>query len=204
MVEKTGVEAENIKDRVPSIRFSDEIYLMVRTLTAAMKECPAFKKNDEYICSQVLGLTFVNQLHKIMENVEVFLYPYVAKIRMLPYTALQMKDVHSQNIKNAFSTLGCVLTGQRAFPESRNDGAAKAALQALDVALFQGPDFFLLKQELLKKVLGYGRDVAEIRSYKNFELQILHNLDQEDTHLVISKKFVGELLVLLLASVDGK
>lgn len=84
-MEVTNVEAENVKERVPAIRFTEEVYLMLQILCRTMRDSPAYKKNEEYICSQVLGLAFGNQLHKVAENVELYLYPYIAKARVLGF-----------------------------------------------------------------------------------------------------------------------
>lgn len=49
---------------------------------------------------------------------------------------------------------------------------------------------------------GYGKEVTGILSYKNFEQQMLHNLEPQGTHVVVGKKFLGELLQLLRGTAD--
>lgn len=194
MVEQTHVEAENVKEKVPALRFSEEVFYMLRILNNKLRECEAYRKHEDFICSQVLGLAFANQLQKVAANAEIYLYPYLAKARMLSYTEQQMKEVHRTNIANAFATLGCAFTGAEAFPNAPNRGNVKDHVQAVNAELLDlhGP-----KRELLERLLSYGKEVTGILSYKNFEQQMLHNLEQQDTHLVLSKKFLGELLLLL-------
>ena len=43
------------------------------------------------------------------------------------------------------------------------------------------------KRELLQKILRYGKEISRVLTYKNFEQQILHCLEQEDTQQFLRK-----------------
>jgi hypothetical protein len=45
--------------------------------------------------------------------------------------------------------------------------------------------FGIVKNQLIQKLSKYGREISQIKSFKNFEYQLIHSLEQEDTFLVI-------------------
>jgi len=181
----------------PSIRFSEEIYYLLNVLHERMQEHKAFKNHEDFICSQILGLTFQTYLQKIEKRKEMFLFPYLAKIKMIGFITTQLTEVHELNIRNTLNTFIDMLTGQNAFRDelgggAKNESELDKAVTNLNSELRNlGKD----KRELLQKILRYGKEISRVLTYKNFEQQILHCLEQEDTQQFLSKKFIGELLL---------
>lgn len=89
-----------------------------------------------------------------------------------------MTEVHAKNIENAFHAFAAYLTGQNAFKEEAGESSCKAALMLLNRELVS---HYSVKHQIVKKLLGYGKEISGILSYKNFELQVVHSLEQEDT-----------------------
>lgn len=57
------IRPESVTQNFPSIRFSEEIYYMLNVLNERMREHEIFTKHyyakqEDLICSQLLGLTF--------------------------------------------------------------------------------------------------------------------------------------------------
>lgn len=126
----------------------------------------------------------------------MYLFPYLAKIKMIGFITNQLQEVHGLNIRNTLYTFIEMLTGQSAFRETA--GTEKSADQSKAVDLTRElRDMSKDKHELLKKILRYGKEISRVLAYKNFEQQILHSLEQEDTQQFLSKKFIGELFVLI-------
>lgn len=137
---------------------------MTQLLEKTMMESKVFLSNKDAICSQILGLVFANQLVKVSQNIEAYLYPYIAKVKLLEFTRAQMTEMHPVNIKNAFDTFADVMSGQRSF--SQADSSVKGIVDELNKELRHFND---IKYQILKRLLGYGREVTGIGSYKNFE-----------------------------------
>jgi len=55
---------------------------------------------------------------------------------------------------------------------------------------------------LMGKFKGIGREMDEIRSYKNFENMILHCMEPENTNICISKKLIGQIVNLIRSNKD--
>ena len=194
------IKPDCVTENFPSIRFSEEIYYMLNVLNEKMQAHEAFTKHEDFICSQLLGLTFQSYLIEIEKNKELYLFPYLAKIKMIGFVTTQLREVHELNIRNTLYTFIDMLTGQSAFrgvaggEKSAQDQGKPTAIGELTRELrAMSKD----KHELLKKILRYGKEISRILPYKNFELQILHSLEQEDTQQFLSKKFIGELFVLI-------
>lgn len=128
----------------------------------------------------------------------MYLFPYLAKIKMIGFITTQLQEVHGLNIRNTLYTFIEMLTGQSAFRETA--GAEKSGQdqsKAIMDLTRELRDMSKDKHELLKKILRYGKEISRVLAYKNFEQQILHSLEQEDTQQFLSKKFIGELFVLI-------
>mmetsp|Transcript_28275 Transcript_28275/g.42808 ORF Transcript_28275/g.42808 Transcript_28275/m.42808 type:complete len:136 (+) Transcript_28275:2286-2693(+) len=54
-----------------------------------------------------------------------------------------------------------------------------------------------MRTPLLNKILKYGREISSVVAFKNFEHQLIHSLEQDDTQLCISKKLLGTLIVTI-------
>ena len=94
------------------------------------------------------------------------------------------------NFKNAFIVFRKTILGQRAFTDSTKVKdlqieAVNSSIKAMGTR-YHGT--------LLKKILDSSSEVQHIVSYKNFEYQLLHSLDQEDSIVSISRKLLSELL----------
>ena len=178
------IKPDCVTENFPSIRFSEEIYYMLNVLNEKMLEHEAFTKHEDFICSQLLGLTFQSYLLEIEKNKELYLFPYLAKIKMIGFVTTQLREVHELNIRNTLYTFIDMLTGQSAFrgaaggEKSAQDQGKPAAIGELTREL---RTMSKNKHELMKKMLRYGKEISRILPYKNFELQILHSLEQEDT-----------------------
>jgi len=48
--------------------------------------------------------------------------------------------------------------------------------------------------ELLKKLLRHGKESSFLLGYKNFENQVFHCLEPDDSQITISKKLIGNLI----------
>ena len=103
---------------------------------------------------------------------------------MIGFVTTQLREVHDLNIRNTLYTFIDMLTGQSAFrgaggsEKSAQDPNRPTAIGDLTRELrAMSKD----KHELLKKILRYGKEISRILPYKNFEYQILHSLEQEDT-----------------------
>lgn len=187
------IKPDCVTQNFPSIRFSEEIYYLLNVLNERMREHEAFKEHEDFICSQLLGLTFQSYLQKIERNKEMYLFPYLAKIKMIGFITTQLQEVHDLNIRNTLFTIRDMLTGQSAFREPTGAEKPEPIKTATDMLNSELRDMSKDKQELLKKILRYGKEISRVLAYKNFEQQILHSLEQEDTQQFLSKKFIGEL-----------
>jgi len=131
----------------------------------------------------------------------MYLFPYLAKIKMIGFITTQLQEVHDLNIRNTLYTFRDMLTGQNAFRETADKSdPIKSATEMLNREL---RDMSKDKHELLKKILRYGKEISRVLAYKNFEQQILHSLEQEDTQQFLSKKFIGELFLLIREQPDA-
>ena len=63
-------------------------------------KCPS-DKQDNLICNQIIGLVFGVQAKKILGNIQLFMMPYVAKIKMVSFIKEQLTRMQAINVKNA-------------------------------------------------------------------------------------------------------
>lgn len=110
-----------VKDRFPTLRFTEEVHHMLNVLDKRLQEHARFKDNEELISSQILGLIFEKWMKKIERNREIYLFPYLQK-KSMAFVSSSMRDIHDQNIKNVFLTFDAVILGKNAFEDKDNAG----------------------------------------------------------------------------------
>mmetsp|Transcript_28275 Transcript_28275/g.42812 ORF Transcript_28275/g.42812 Transcript_28275/m.42812 type:complete len:91 (+) Transcript_28275:1989-2261(+) len=76
---------------------------------------------DELVTSHILGLVFEAQTHKVWNSFEIFLYPYLQKMKLLNIAQDSIRNVHKTNIQNVIETLMAFMTGKIAFPNSESE-----------------------------------------------------------------------------------
>jgi hypothetical protein len=122
---------QHVKEKFPSLRFSEEISYLVTVLNTTLKgvdfskehldKCkdePALTSNKEdQIASLILGLIFKAPMRKIHAKYDLYLYPYLLKIKLLMLIDELVSTTHKINIENVFRTLEAYMCGATAFPE---------------------------------------------------------------------------------------
>ena len=166
-----GIDSDQVKEKFPAIRFSEEVHQMLSILHHHLKHMEGGPNKDDLISSNILGLIFAPQVRKIWEMFDLFLYPYLSKIRLMSIVEDQLKKVHNINITNIIETFLAFMTGEQAFPDSESENWNKELNQKL--AQHQQTT----KQPLLNKILKYGQEISGVLPYKNFENQIIHSLE---------------------------
>ena len=78
-----GIDNEEIKDKFPSIRFSEELLVMIGIMHKQLSELEyqGSETVEEEVCTQILGLIFIPKILKIQENFALYLYPYASKVK---------------------------------------------------------------------------------------------------------------------------
>ena len=52
---------------------------------------------------------------------------------------------------------------------------------------------------MVKKVLEFGTEQASVLSYKNFEQQLLHSLDAEDSRVSVSRAVLADFMTAIIS-----
>lgn len=122
---------QHVKDKFPSLRFSEEISYLVTVLNTTLKGVDFTKKHldtakdepmlntnkEDQIASLILGLIFKAPMRKVHAKYDLYLYPYLLKIKLLMLIDELVSTTHKINIENAFRTLEAYMCGVPAFPE---------------------------------------------------------------------------------------
>ena len=116
-----NIEAESLKEKFPSFRFSEEISYMVTVLNQQLRGLKCSVNKEETVCSQILGLVFGHQTDKIWKSYDLFLYPYLSKIKLLAFVGEQIKSTHQQNIENVIHCFVAFMAGELPFMDSANE-----------------------------------------------------------------------------------
>ena len=183
-----GLEPDGVKEKYPTFRFTEEVILMLNILCNAIRRVKSVIPEHD-APQQILGLVFERALTKIKEKRHLYLYPHLGKVKMVGFLEENLTVTHKVNFENAFDTFIAYFTGQPAFPDAGADAAHIVGLNKALVTLRQ--DYHM---NIFKKMLGNGREISSVFSYKNFEHQLIHSLDAEDCKVVISRKLLAELL----------
>lgn len=81
-------------------------------------QCPS-DKQDILICNIIIGILFGVQCKKILEKIQLFMMPYIAKIKMVSFIKEQLTRMQTINVKNAMKVFISFTTGQ-GFEEDAN------------------------------------------------------------------------------------
>jgi len=101
---------------------------MLNLIYSAMAERENFRKREELISSQILGLIFQKKIEEIESNLTINLLPYLQKSNVT-FVRSYLQEVHAKNIRSAFQILNFVILGEELKPPGAN-GEEKAATQA--------------------------------------------------------------------------
>jgi hypothetical protein len=121
---------QHVKDKFPSLRFSEEISYLVTVLNTTLKRldwsasypkeersASGMSNKEDQITSLILGLIFKGPMRKVHAKYDLYLYPYLSKIKLLMLIDELVSTTHKINIENVFRTLEAYLCGVGAFPE---------------------------------------------------------------------------------------
>lgn len=50
---------------------------------------------------------------------------------------------------------------------------------------------------ILNTLLQQGKEISHVQSYKNFDNMVIHSLEQDDTHVCMSKKLLGRVVQVI-------
>lgn len=108
-----------------------------------------------------------------------------------------INSVHELNVTNAITAFGCFVQNED-FPkkEGQTDGTKEQKIYNGHIKEL----FTKTHTELLRKFLTKGKEVSSLLSYMNFENQICHSLEQDDTRVSMSKKLIGNLYTYIGAN----
>jgi hypothetical protein len=99
-------------------------------------------------------------------------------------------NIHERNITNAVTAFTCFISNED-FP--KKEGALDGTNFSKQYNRNVKELFTKTHSDLLRKILSKGKEVSSLLSYMNFENQICHSLEQDDTRVTMSKKLIGQL-----------
>jgi len=121
---------QHVKEKFPSLRFSEEISYLVTVLNTTLKGLywsasysreeksgSGISNKEDQIASLILGLIFKAPMRKVHAKYDLYLYPYLLKIKLLMLIDELVSTTHKINIENVFRTLEAYMCGAAAFPE---------------------------------------------------------------------------------------
>ena len=200
-----GIDSEQVKDKFPSLRFSEEILYLVGVLNTRLKslDLTQSKNNagsgttkEDLVTSLILGLLFKEPMRKVWAKYDLYLYPYLSKIKLLTLIDELIKTTHQTNISNVFHCFETFMCGTGAFPEKEDK--KEPWHTALNTKLSQHQQ--LTKSPMLQAILKRGKEINTLPAllpYKNFEHMVTHSLEPDDTRVCLSKKLMGIVLSAL-------
>jgi hypothetical protein len=144
---------------------------------------------EDRITSLILGLIFKGPMRKVHAKYDLYLYPYLSKIKLLMLIDELVSTTHKINIENVFRTLEAYLCGVGAFPEKDEKKEAWHATLNAKLSQLQHE-----KPKILQSILKKGKEINSLMPYKNFENMVAHSLEQDDTRVCMSKKLLGIVL----------
>lgn len=144
----------------------------------------------QLVSKQILGLVFKRPMEMVWQQRTVYLYPYIAKIKLLTMVDDGINTIHELNITNAITAFGCFLQYED-FP--KKEGQTEGTKEQKTYNGHIKELFTKTHSELIRKFMNSGKEVSSLLSYMNFENQICHSLEQDDTRVSMSKKLIGNL-----------
>jgi hypothetical protein len=128
-----GIEPDLVREKYPSLRFSEEVLYMVHVLCRRLRALsPQQSGREAAIAKRVLGLLFRRPMQKVWDSHELYLYPYLSKTKLLPLVVQGIGQIHKTNINNAVKTFGAFISGTPAFPERGEGDKAGGWLSTLN------------------------------------------------------------------------
>lgn len=166
-----------MREKFPSLRFSEEISYLVTLLNKKLRSLPlestANQSKEEIVCNQILGLLFAKPIRKVWENYDIYLYPYMSKIKQLPLVEDQIQKTQFINIGNVFHVFEKFMNGAKVFPDFSERSVPWHSELEVKMNQYQQAQGL----PLLQKVMKHGKEINTIMTYKNFEMMLTHCME---------------------------
>lgn len=114
-----GLDHNQLKNKYPTFRFSEEVLQLVNIMSNVMTKAKYVNEEKEActlscvsIAQNILGLLFEPKMSEIMKdkNYQRYLYPYLAKVKMVGFLEENLSIVHKENFMTAFKAFISFIT----------------------------------------------------------------------------------------------
>jgi hypothetical protein len=111
MAALAGIDSEQVRDKYPSLRFSEAVLTMISILNQRLRNLQHNGAKDDIVSSQILGLVLKKPMEKVWKDYEQHLYPYLSKTKLVTLIDESMKQIHNTNISNAIHAFNAFVSG---------------------------------------------------------------------------------------------